>query len=105
MSRKNSHTFVSEIGIKRIFLEGDEPSQYSILPNAETIDRKINIGLNEKLVRTVIIEFANELDMYDFLQSLIDAGVPFLDDYKSNAYGCAVELLQKGKVKGHIQGC
>ena len=105
MNLEDYSVFVSEIGINRVYLGGNDLEGFSNMQNASTYDRKVKIGGSIKNVSTVILEFLDESEMFNFLQNCVDSKIPFADNYKSNAYRDAGELLDKGKLKGKIIGC
>lgn len=95
--------YVTYVGSNRVNLRGKDIGKYAKFRNAEFDQRKVTKGGHVEIVETVILNFASEDDVNKFLQSAIDAGHPFEDDRKTNAYQEVCHRKSAGKLKGDIR--
>lgn len=78
--------------LKSISLTGDEKSKYLSHPGA----RLYKIHVRESL----LIRFPTVLEGRDFIQKMIDDGVPFIDAERTYAYSDVMEFISEGKLHG-----
>lgn len=105
MNDSSSNLHVSYLGVDCVNIRGADIDQFLSMPNSEINERKIKIKGSVRVIRTVIVRFDDETSLHNFLQKLIDLGVCFTDDYKSQAYVEACSLKEQGYLTGNIIGC
>ena len=89
---------VVDIGLRAVNLSGERKSSFISYNDATEVYR---IRDKEEL----LIRFKTEAELEVFLQRMIDEEVPFLDSYYQDGYSAyffARELVDEGKLKGHI---
>jgi|TARA_B110001469_G_C9577299_1_gene286294 hypothetical protein len=88
-----------------ITLAGSSCDQYESFPNVKYIREEVKRGSKVVIEKEVLLGFQSEYELYEFIQKLINKGVPFSNYSKDagSAYNSVSNLINSGKLLGSVK--